>query len=241
MASAAFSETELQPTPAPAPDTYARTVWGRLAGGAFTAALSAWIVAMLPPLRGAVLIEHGPVAIGLTLIGVALAASPVLIWAGARLLSRGPNLLNPLWYWLFLVSAGAGANTLALLFLRDSIVSVFALAAFGFAAVHLIHRLTAHLPAWASALTFAAASLGLEYAINAVLKGTWPFTALDLCMIAFFALVIVMRAGGFARVRAALKRSHPKAGVTYAAMHLIGLANAPAAKSSAVVEEGLQS
>lgn len=237
MVSATLSDSERQS----APDVYARSVWAKLAAGALTAALSAWVVAVLPPLRGAIVIERGAAAVGLTLVGVALAVSPFLILGSARLLARGPNLLNPLWYWFFAISAGAGVNTLALLFLRDSVASVFALPAFGFAAVYLVHRLTRQLPSWGSALTFAAAGLGGEYAINAVLKGSWPFTALDLAAIALFAAMILLRAGAFARIRASLRRPHPKAGVTYAAMHLIALAEAPANKSSAVIEEEVRS
>jgi FtsH-binding integral membrane protein len=237
MVSAALSDSE----PQSAPDTYMRSVWARLAAGAFTAGLSAWVVAMLPPLRGVILIERGPAAIGLTLIGVALAVSPFLIWASARFLARGPNLLNPLWYWLFAISAGAGVNTLTLLFLRDSVASVFALAAFGFAAVYLVHRLMRQLPPWGSALTFVAAGLGGEYAISGVLTRSWAVTAIGLGAVGVFAVMILLRAGAFARIRALLKRPHPKAGVTYAAMHLIALAEAPADKISAVVEEEVRS
>lgn len=232
MASAALSEPDPQSAPV-APDTYARAVWGALAAGSITAALSAWSVAALGPLRASILIEHGPAAIGLTLLGVAVAASPVLIWAIARLLARGPNLLNPLWYWLYVIAVGASANTLALLFMRDSVVSVFVLAALGFASVSLVHRLWPQAPPWISALIFAAAGLVGEYVINAVLKGAWPFTALDLGALGVITLVILTRAGGIERIRARLKRPHPKVGVTYAAMHLIGLAEARTAKRPA--------
>lgn len=234
MASAALSDPDRQTAPAPV-DIYARSVWGALAAGAFTAALSAWLVAMAPPLRGVLLIEQGEAAFGLTLLGVAVAASPLLIWAVARLVARGPNLLNPLWYWLYVIALGASANTLALLFLRDSVVSVFALTALGFASLSLAHRLWRQMPTWVSALIFVAAGLGGEYAINAVLKGTWPFTALDLGAIGVVTLTILARAGGFERVRTMLKRPHPKAGVIYAAMHLIGLAEARAVNANKTV------
>lgn len=228
MASAALSESEHEDTTTP--DTYARSVWGALASGAFAAAFVAWLSAMVPPLRASLLIEHGEAAIGLTLLGVAIAASPLIVWVSARLLARGPNLLNPLWFWLYAITLGASANTLALLFLRDSVVSAFALASLGFAAVSVAHRIWSPLPVWISALVFALFGAGGEYVINAVLKGTWPFTALDLGALGVIALTILLRAGGLERVRAMLKRPHPKAGVTYAAMHLIGLAEAPAAK-----------
>lgn len=231
MASAALSDPDRQ-SAAAAPDIYARSVWGALAAGAFTAALSAWIVAMAPPLRAVLLIERSETAFGLTVLGVAVAASPFFIWAVARLVARGPNLLNPIWYWLYVIAVGVAANTLALLFLRDSVVSVFVLTALGFASLSFAHRLWRHMPSWVSALIFAAAGLGGEYAINAVLKGTWPFTALDVGALAVVTVTILARSGGFERVRAMLKRPHPKAGVTYAAMHLIGLAEARAAKTT---------
>jgi FtsH-binding integral membrane protein len=232
MASAALSEPDPQSAQL-APDVYARAVWSKLAAGALAAALVALVEATLPPFRANILIESGAAAIGLTLFGVALAVSPVLIWIAARMLARGPNLLNPLWYWLFVIAAGASASTLALLFLRASVVSVFGLAALGFSATSLVHRLWRPAPSWISALMFLAAGLTGEFAINAVTKGTWPFIALDLSALAIFALMIVTRAGGFARIRAMLKRPHPKAGVTYAAMHLIGLAEAPASRAAA--------
>lgn len=232
MASAALSDPD-RPTAPAASDIYARSVWGALATGAFTAALSAWLVAMALPLRAVLIIERGGAAIGLTLLGVAVAASPVIVWASARLLARGPNLLNPLWFWLYAITFGASANTLALLFMRDSIVSVFALTALGFTVVSLAHRLWRQMPSWVSALIFAIAGLGGEYAINAVLKGAWPFTALDLGALGVVTLTILARAGGFERVRAMLRRPHPKAGVIYAAMHLIGLAEARGPKSAA--------
>ncbi len=243
MQSAALSEPGREAA-SQAPETYARAVWGALASGAFVAALAAWMVAMLAPLRALLLIEHGSAAIGLTLLGVVLAASPVLIWMAGRLLARGPNLLNPLWYWLYVIALGAAANTLALLFLRDSVVSVFALTALGFTAVGLAHRLSSHLPSWICALIFTVTGLGGEYAINIALNGTWPFTALDVGALVVIALTVLMRADGFERVRAMLKRPHPKAGVTFSAMHLIGLAEARQARAQAdtiivnVKEEG---
>lgn len=241
MASAALSEPDTAETRPQAPDTYARAVWAKLAGGALLAALSAWAVAMLAPLRAGLLIEHGATAFGLTLAGVSVAASPVLIWLAARVLARGPNLLNPLWYWLFVVALGASANTLALLLLRDSVVSVFALATVGFVAVHVVHRLATNLAPVLSAAIFTAAAFAGEYAIDVVLKGTWPFTALDITAISVIALMIIMRAGAFARIRAMLRRPHPKAGVTYAAMHLIALAEAPKAQLETRIEEGERS
>lgn len=241
LSSAALSKPDTIETRPQAPGAYARAVWARLTGGALLAALSAWVVATLAPLRAGLLIEHDETAFGLTLAGVSVAASPVLIWAAARLLARGPNLLNPLWYWCFVVALGVGANTLALLFLRDSIVSVFAVATLGFVAVHVAHRLAVNLAPVVSAAIFAAAALAGEYVVNAVLKGTWPFTALDIIAISIIALMIVMRAGGFARIRTMLKRPHPKAGVTYAAMHLIALAEAPKAQAETRIEEGVRS
>ncbi len=231
MASAALSESERQAT-APAPDIYARSVWGALAAGAFTAALVAWLVAMVPPLRASLLIEHSGAAIGLTLLGVSVAASPLIVWASARLLARGPNLLNPVWLWLYAIALGAGANALSLLFMRESAGSVFVLVALGFAAVSVAHRIWLQLPAWICAALFAATGAGGEFVINAVLKETWPSTALDLGALGVVTLMILLRASGFERIRAMLKRPHPKAGVSYAAMHLIGLAEAPAAKAA---------
>jgi len=239
MERATLPEADVAEPVAQAPDIYARAIWARLAMGAFLAGLSAWAVAMIPPLRASLLIEHGAAAIGLTLWGVTLAALPVLIWACARVLARGPNLLNPLWYWFFVVAIGASANTLALLILRDSVVPVFALTALGFALIHLAHRLTQTIAPWVSAFVFAAAGAGGEYLINAVLKGSWPFTALDLTAIGLVALFVVPRSEAFARIRALLKRPHPKAGVTFAAMHVIGLANAP--RTPAIIEEGARS
>jgi hypothetical protein len=56
------------------------------------------------------------------------------------------------------------------------------------------------------------------------------FIALDLTAIGLFALLIALRAGAFARVRGALARPNAKAGATYAAMHLVALAEARAAQ-----------
>lgn len=224
MASAAISEPN---TASVAPDIYVRSVWSKLAAGAFLAAIVAWTITILPPLRAAILIEHGVAAIGLTLLGVALATAPVLIWVVARLLARRPNVLNPIWYWCFIVAAAVAANTLALLFLRESVAMAFALVALGFAAIGLVHRVARLMPAWACALVFAAIALLGEYAINVVLKAPRPFTPIDVVAICLFALMIAMRADAFPRIRAMLRRPTPKGGVTYAAMHLIALADAP--------------
>lgn len=205
---------------------YLRAVWAKLAAGAIVAALAAWTLAMVPFLRASVLIETGQASIGLTLVGVAIAAAPFIIWAGARVFARAPNLLNPIWFWLFALAAGAGANALALLFLRDSVVSVFVLAAAGFAAINLANRLVRQTPAWMAALLFIAIGLAGEWVINAVLNGAWPFAALDLAAIGVFALLIALRAPAFARIQQSLSRPTPKAGVTYGAMHLITLAQA---------------
>lgn len=226
MTSAALTRTDETRTTSGSLNQYLRAVWARLAAGALVAALAAWTLVMIPFVRASVLIEAGGASIGLTVAGVVLAASPFIIWAGARMFARGPNLLNPIWFWLFAIAAGAGANTLALLFLRDSVVSVFVLATIGFSAVWLAHYMARQTPAWLAALLFAGMGLGGEWIINAVLDGSWPFTALDLASIGFFALLIALRAPAFPRIHQELTRPSPKAGVTFGAMHLIALAEA---------------
>lgn len=207
---------------------YLRAVWARLAAGAFAAALSAWCVSVIPLLRSSIVIEHANVSLGLTLFGVSLVAAPFIIWAGARIFARGPNLLNPAWYWLFVIGAGAATNALAVLFLREAVVSIFISACIGFGAIQLAHRLADHVPSWLTALIFIGAALGGDWVIDAVLKEAWSFTALDIAAIAGLALLIAFRAGAFQRIRQNLKRPGAKgAGVTYAAMHLIALAAAP--------------
>lgn len=220
---------------------FLRAVWARLASGALLAALAAWSLAMVPFLRVALLIEAQGIAIGLSLLGVALAASPFILWAAARVFARGPNLLNPLWFWLFAVSAGAGVNTLALLFLRDSVVSVFVLAASGFAALHLAHRLAHQIPNWAAACIFLAVGLAGEWIITAVLAATWPFIALDLAAIGLLGLLIMLRAGAFPHIRQAMTRPRGKTGVTYAAMHLLTLADARVAQPSHAITKETKS
>lgn len=231
MTSAALGRQSARDTTDDGLNLYLRAVWARLATGALFAALAAWIVATVPFLRSSILIEAREASIGLSLIGVALAASPLLIWAMARLFARAPNVINPVWYWPFAVSVGAASNTLAMLFMRHSVVSVFVLAAAGFICIHLAHRLVRQTPSWAAALIFITACVGGEWVINAVLDGAWPFIALDLAAIGLFALLIAVRAGAFARIREALPRPDAKAGVTYAAMHLINLAEARAPQS----------
>lgn len=233
MASATLTQPHAPSTQAGAPDAYMRAVWGKLAAGAIGAAIAAWLLAQAPPLRGAILIEHAAGAVGLTVIGVVIVMAPASVWSLARLFAPGPNPLNPAWYWLFVIAVGACANTLALLFMRDSIVSIFLLAALGFTAVHFAHYFARALPVLVSAVVFIAAVLIGEYAINAVLKGSWPFTALDLVACAGFAALILLRAGAFSRLRDLSKRANQKASVTYAAMHLIALTHARlGAKSS---------
>lgn len=218
---------------APALDTslpaYLRAVWAKLAAGAFAAAFAALCVSMLAPLRAMLVIEHDGASLGFTLVGVSIAAAPFIVWAAARIFARGPNLLNPTWYWLFVVSAGAATNTLAMLFVRASVVSAFVLAGLGFGAIHLARRIGFAAAPFVEALLFVTTALGGEWIINAVSKGAWPFTAFDLAAIALFGCLISLRAGAFVAIRRNLKRAGPNAGVTYAAMHLITLANAPAA------------
>ena len=230
MAGAALSQSHAHSAPDAALNLYLRAVWSRLATGAFVAAVCAWLVAMLPPLRASILIEYGAASIGLTLVGVALAASVSLIWVGARLFARGPNLLNPVWFWFFCATAGAAGNALALLFLRESVVSMFALAAAGMAAVHIAHRFVRQLPSWASAILFAATGSGGEWMADSLLHRAWPYIAIDLAALAVLALLIAARADAFPAIQQSLSRPSPKAGVTYAAMHLIALADAPSAK-----------
>lgn len=228
MLSATAATPSREPTPERALNLYRRAVWKRLSAGAFSAALAAWLVAMLPPLRAAIVIERNDASLGLTLVGVSLVAAPFITWALARVFARGPSIINPFWYWLFVIAAGAAANTLAVLYLRDSVVSVFVLAGLSSGAIALAHRIVAAPPLWACLLLFVATGLGGEWIINTVLKGSWPFTALDLSAIALFAVLIACRGGAFDRIRQAMTHSGIASGATFAAMHLITLANAPA-------------
>lgn len=225
--SAAATDPRFELTPEMARNLYLRAVWQQLSLGAFMAALAGGLVVMLPPLRASIIIEHGGVSLGLTILGVSLVAAPFVIWAVARVFARGPNFVNPLWYWLFVIAAGAASNTLAVLFFRDSVISAFVLVGLGFAAVALAHRVTQAPPIWVSVLLFIAVGLGGEWIINATLKETWPFVSLDLGVVALFALLIAFRANAFDRIRDKLRRPRAASGATFAAMHLIALANAP--------------
>lgn len=228
MISAALSPSAASDASGAEINLYLRAVWAKLGAGALVAAATAWLAAMLPPIRLAIIIERDGEIIGLGLLGVALAASPLLIWAAARVFARMPTpLVSAIFYWLFAAAAGAAANTLALLFLHGSVVSVFVLAAVGFAAINLAHRVLRQPPAWTSAALFLAVGLAGESTINAVLQGTWAFTAVDLAALSVFTLLIAARGGALARIRATLARPNAKTGVTFAAMHVLTLANVP--------------
>jgi FtsH-binding integral membrane protein len=228
MASAALSPAALPEAPGTEIKLYVRAVWAKLGAGAFFAAATAWLAAMAPPLRSAIILERDGEIVGLGVLGVALAASPLLIWAAARVLARAPMpLVTPFLFWLLAAATGAAANTLALLFLHDSVVSVFVLAAVGFAAINLAHRVLRQPPAWTSAALFLAVSLAGGSTINAVLHGTWAFTAVDLAALGIFTLLIAARGGALARICATLARPNAKSGVTFAAMHVLTLANVP--------------
>ena len=90
----------------------------------------------------------------------------------------------------------------------------------------------AQIPNWAAACIFIAVALTGEWILNAVLATTWPFIALDLAAIGLLGLLIMLRAGAFPHIRQAMTRLRGKAGVTYAAMHLLTLADARVAQPS---------
>jgi FtsH-binding integral membrane protein len=238
MTSAALSPTAASATSDAGLNLYLRAVWARLGAGALAAAFSAWLVAALTPLRAAIVLEQSGHIVGLSLFGVTLAGLPFIIWAGTRAFARS-SLPSAPSFWLFAVAAGAGANALALLFLQASVVSIFVIAAAGFGALHMAHWLVRQTPTWLTALVFIAVGLTAEWIINAVLAGSWPFIALDLAAIGFLALLIVLRAGDFARIHQDMSHSNVKEGAAFAAMHLITLAQARSDQHISINEEEL--
>lgn len=209
---------------------FLRSVWLRLAGGALMAAFCAWLVAFVAPLRGLLIISVRGEAIGLSLAGVAVAAAPLILWLLVRVLARAPTpIVAGALFWLFAIMTGLAANTLLLLFLGDSIVSVFVLAAAGFATIALAQMSLARpAPGIVAALVFAAAGAGGAYAIAALMPSTRPSIAADIAGVLALALVVAGRAGGLAHCHARfVERRGRETLVNYGALYALALA-APA-------------
>jgi FtsH-binding integral membrane protein len=204
---------------------YLRAVWARLMRSFLLAAFCAWIIALLGPLRGALIISERAHPIGLTLLGLAFVAAPLVLWACARLFARLAGMWSGLLLWAFAASSGIAANTLFFLTVEDSIVSVFVLAALGYGAVYLLHRLARAPPPTLGALVFAAVAFAGAYLIAQVLPSTWPFIAADIAGVALLAVLMLARAGALDRAaeRHALLRDR-SGRVAYGALTMLCLA-----------------
>jgi FtsH-binding integral membrane protein len=207
---------------------FLRAVWLRLAGGAVLAAFCAWLVAFAAPLRSVLVISVRGEAIGLSLAGVGVIAAPFILWVLVRVLARAPTpIVAGTLFWLFAVMIGLAANTLFLLFFRDSIAPLFVLAAVSFAALALVQMLLAQpVPGIVAALVFVTAGGAGAYGVAALTPRTWPFIAADLAGVVTLALVVASRAGGLARryARFAERRGWATL-VNYGALYALALAD----------------
>jgi FtsH-binding integral membrane protein len=206
---------------------FLRSVWLRLAGGALLAAFCAWLAAFAAPLRDLLIISVRGEPIGLSLAGVGVAAGPLLLWILVRIFARAPTpILAGALFWLFAITTGFAANTLFFLFFADSTVSVFVLAAAGFAALALVQLvLPQPTPSIVAALVFAAVGCAGAYGITTVLPSRWPFIAADIAGVLPLALVVASRAGGLAqRYERFAHRSGWATLVNYGALYALALA-----------------
>lgn len=225
MTAAAAASTPTQD--ASALPRFLRAVWFRLAGGALMAAFCAWLVAFFAPLRNLLIISVRGEAIGLSLAGVGVAAAPLLLWVLVRLLARVPTpIVAGALFWLFAIVSGLAVPTLFFLFLADSNVSVFVLAAAGFAALALVQVfLPQPTPSLVAALVFAATGCAGAYAITTILPTTWPFIAADVAGVLALALVVAGRAGRLAhRYERFADRRGWATLVNYGALYALALA-----------------
>ncbi len=204
---------------------YLRAVWARLMRSFFLAAFSAWIVALLGPLRGALIITERAHPIGISLLGLALVAAPLILWACARLFARLAGAWSGLLLWAFAATLGVAANILFFLTVGDSLVSVFVLGALGYGAIYVLQRLTRAPHAALSALVFAATGLAGVYLISSVLPSTWPFIAADIASVALLAALVIGRAGALDRAALRLAPVRERSGrVAYGALTMLCLA-----------------
>lgn len=206
---------------------FIRSVWLRLAGGALMAAFCAWLVGFAAPLRNLLIINVGGEAIGLSLAGVGVAAAPLILWILVRVFARAPTpIVAGALFWLFAIMTGLAANTLFHLFFGDSTVSVFVLAAAGFAALALVQRFLAQpTSSIVAALVFVAVGGAGAYAIASVLPGAWPSIAADIAGVLALALVVASRAGGLAhRYERFADRRGWATLVNYGALYALALA-----------------
>jgi FtsH-binding integral membrane protein len=226
MASAAANAT-----PAPQNRTltlYLRLIWLNLAAGSILAAFCAWLVAVVTPLRLALIITLDGHALGMSAAGILIVAAPILLWIFTRVFVRAPTaLVGGALFRMFAVAIGAAVNALFFLFAGDSAVSVFVLAAAGFGVLALAQRLSPHpLPGLAAGGVFAATGLGGAYAIASVLLSTWPFITADVTAIVLMASIIALRAGGLVRTHETYaERRGWRALVNYGALYVLGLAD----------------
>lgn len=206
---------------------FLRAVWLRLAAGALMAAFCAWLVAFAAPLRNLLIISVRGEAIGLSLAGVGVAAAPLLLWVLVRVFSRSPTpIVAGALFWLFAIMTGLAVNTLFFLFFADSTVSVFVLAAAGFAALALVQVfLPQPTPSFVAALVFAAIGCAGVYAITTILPTTWPFIAADIAGVLALTLVVAGRASGLAhRYQRFADRRGWVTLVNYGALYALALA-----------------
>lgn len=209
----------------PSRSLYLRAVWARLMRGAMLAAFCAWIVAMLGPVRGFLIITERGHPIGLSLLGLAIVAAPLILWVCARLFARLAGIWSDLLFWAFAATCGIAVNTLAFLTVSDSVVSVFVLAGLGYGAINLLHRLVKPTPSALSALTFAAAALAGGYLITLVLPSGWPFVAADIAGVTLLAVLVLLRTPALERAADRLAPPPNRSGrVSFGALAMLGLA-----------------
>jgi len=225
--------TSATATPTPAPENrtlvlYLRLVWLKLAVGSLFAALCAWLVAFVAPLRQAIIISWDGHALGLSVAGLLFVVAPTLLCIFARAFVRAPTaLMSGALFWMFAATIGIAANVLFLLFSGDSTVSAFVLAAAGFGGLALAQALSPQPLAGAVAGgVFAATGLGGAYAVASVWPSAWPFIATDVAAIVFIALIIALRARGLVRSHEIYaERRGARALVDFGALYALGLAD----------------
>jgi hypothetical protein len=167
-------------------------VYMKVIGGLVLSAGIAWCVAYVPALRDLFFTTVPGEAVGLTLAGVILLVSPVLVLMLAALLVRDHTARGTGWlYWSVAALVGGSLSVLALVYTGAALVSTFLVTAGAFAGLSLWGYVTGrNLAALGNFLTMALFGLILAMVVNLFFRSPGASLVMDLLGVLIFAGLI---------------------------------------------------
>jgi uncharacterized protein len=113
-------------------------VYNKMGLGLVLSAVLAYITSQVPPVRDLLYTGVGTGRVGLTMLGMIIQFSPVVVMFGAMFMMRNPSKTGAnLYYWVVVSLIGAGMGVLAFKFNGTSLASTFMITAAAFGALSL--------------------------------------------------------------------------------------------------------